>query len=118
MPFSWAASGHGGKRAHNIINSLYLTPEKLEQLVKERYERYEQVKANEQMAEEYLTEDADIVLVAGGYFLFEFILYGAGAAASIPANLIQGVSGLILSLLLYPVLACVPDVKRLLAANH
>ena len=61
---------------------------------------------------------ADIVLVAGGYFLFEFILYGAGAAASIPANLIQGVSGLILSLLLYPVLACVPDVKRLLAANH
>ena len=62
----WAASGHGGKRAHNIINSLYLTPEKLEQLVKERYERYEQVKANEQMAEEYLTEDADIVLVAYG----------------------------------------------------
>lgn len=61
---------------------------------------------------------ADIVLVAGGYFLFEFILYGAGAAASIPANLIQGISGLILSLLLYPVLACVPDVKRLLAANH
>ena len=62
----WAASGHGGKRPHNIINSLYLTPEKLEQLVKERYERYEQVKANEQMAEEYLTEDADIVLVAYG----------------------------------------------------
>ena len=57
---------HGGKRPHNIINSLYLTPEKLEQLVKERYERYEQVKANEQMAEEYLTEDADIVLVAYG----------------------------------------------------
>ena len=57
----WAAKGHGGKRAHNIINSLYLTPEKLEELVKERFARYEQVKANEQMAEEYLTEDADIV---------------------------------------------------------
>ncbi|CCX37126.1 pyruvate flavodoxin/ferredoxin oxidoreductase thiamine diP-binding domain protein [Clostridium sp. CAG:1013] len=62
----WAAKGHGGKRAHNIINSLYLTPEKLEQLVKERFERYETVKQNEQMAEEYLTEDADVVLVAYG----------------------------------------------------
>ena len=62
----WAASGHGGKRAHNNINSLYLTPEKLEELVKERFARYEKVKANEQMAEEYLTEDADIVLVAYG----------------------------------------------------
>ncbi len=51
----WAAKGHGGKRAHNIINSLYLTPEKLEELVKERFERYETVKQTEQMAEEYLT---------------------------------------------------------------
>lgn len=60
----------------------------------------------------------DIIFVAGGYFLFEFILYGAGAAASVPANIIQGASGLVLSLLLYPVLACVPDVKKMLAANH
>ena len=44
---------------------------------------------------------ADIVLVAGGYFLFEFFLYGQGAAASIPANLIQGISGLLISQLLY-----------------
>lgn len=60
----------------------------------------------------------DIILVTGGYFFFEFLLYGAGAAASIPANLIQGLSGLILSLLLYPLLASVPDVKKLLAAHH
>ncbi len=62
----WAAKGHGGKRAHNIINSLYLTPEKLEELVRERFQRYEIVKRSEQMAEEYLTDDADIVLVAYG----------------------------------------------------
>jgi 2-oxoglutarate ferredoxin oxidoreductase subunit alpha len=62
----WAACGHGGKRKHNIVNSLYLTPEKLEQLVRERYQRYEQVKATEQRAEEYLTEDADLVVVAYG----------------------------------------------------
>ena len=29
---------------------------------------------------------ADIILVAGGYFVCEFFIYGAGAAASIPAN--------------------------------
>ena len=62
----WAASGHGGKRPHNIINSLYLTPDKLESLVKERFARYETIKQNEQLAEEYLTEDADLVLVAYG----------------------------------------------------
>lgn len=61
---------------------------------------------------------ADIVLVAGGYFFFEFFLYGQGAAASIPANLIQGTSGLLISQLLYPVLAAVPDVKRMLATNN
>lgn len=60
----------------------------------------------------------DIVLVAGGYFLFEYVLYGIGAAACIPANIIQGVSGLIISLILYPILSAVPDVKRLLYAQH
>ena len=34
----------------------------------------------------------DIVLVAGGYFICEFFLYGSSAAASIPANIIQGVT--------------------------
>ena len=32
----------------------------------------------------------DIIFVAGGYFICEFFLYGSGAAASIPANIIQG----------------------------
>lgn len=47
----------------------------------------------------------DIVFVAGGYFLFEAMLYGAaGAAVSIIPNLVQGISGLILSMVLYPIL--------------
>ncbi len=62
----WAASGHGGKRAHNIVNSLYLTPDKLEDLVKVRFKRYETIKQKEQRAEEYLTDDADVVVVAYG----------------------------------------------------
>ena len=47
----------------------------------------------------------DIAAVAGGYFLFELFIYGAGASlASVPSNLIQGASGLILSSVLYPLL--------------
>lgn len=63
---TWAADGHKGQREHHVINSLYLTPDKLEDLVVERYRRYEQVKAQEQRAEEYLCEDADLVVVAYG----------------------------------------------------
>ncbi len=62
----WAASGHKNQREHNVINSLYLTPEKLENLVLERYQRYEIVKRDEQRAEEYLTEDAELCVVAYG----------------------------------------------------
>ena len=62
----WAASGHQDKREHNVINSLYLTPDKLEELVVERYKRYEQVKAQEQRAEEYLCDDAEVIIVAYG----------------------------------------------------
>lgn len=62
----WAVTGHGGKRPHNIVNSLHLQPERLEETNIERYERYDRIKAAEQRAEEYLTEDADIIVVAFG----------------------------------------------------
>lgn len=65
-PKPWATCGHGGKRKHNIINSLYLTPQALEELVVERFKRYEIIKEHEQICEEYLTDDADIVVVAYG----------------------------------------------------
>lgn len=57
----------------------------------------------------------DIVLVAGGYFICEYFMYGMGAAASIPANLIQGFGGLIISAVLYPILIAIPDVRRISA---
>lgn len=48
----------------------------------------------------------DMVLVAGGYWIYESFIYGmAAAAASVPSNLIQGFGGLILAVILYPVLA-------------
>lgn len=56
----------------------------------------------------------DIVLVTGGYYLCEIWLYGAsGALASVPANLVQGISGLVIALILYPILISIPDLKRL-----
>ncbi|NCB94757.1 MAG: ECF transporter S component [Clostridia bacterium] len=56
----------------------------------------------------------DIILVAGGYFFCESFMYGiAGAAASIPANIIQGVSGLVIAVILYPILIAIPDVRQL-----
>ena len=54
----------------------------------------------------------DIVLVAGGYFVCEYFLYGA-SAASIPANIIQGVGGLVISIILYPILIAIPDINQM-----
>ena len=62
----WATTVHQNKRPHNITNSLYLDPNELEQKVVERFKRYEIIKEKEPMAEEYLVEDAEIVLVSFG----------------------------------------------------
>ena len=64
--FSWAACGHQGKRKHNVINSLYLKPDELEQTVLERFKRYEIVMEKHTQWEEYLLEDAEYVVVAYG----------------------------------------------------
>lgn len=62
----WAVTGTNGERKHNIVNSLFLQPEELEKKNFERYERYALIEKNEAMYEEYLTEDADICVVAFG----------------------------------------------------
>jgi 2-oxoglutarate ferredoxin oxidoreductase subunit alpha len=62
----WATCGHGNKRPHNIVNSLYLQPDELERTVKERFQRYAQVEKEEQRCQEYLCDDADYILVAFG----------------------------------------------------
>jgi 2-oxoglutarate ferredoxin oxidoreductase subunit alpha len=62
----WATDGHQNRRPHNTTSSLYLVAQELEDSITKRWVRYEQVKANEQRAESYLTEDADFVIVAYG----------------------------------------------------
>ena len=61
---------------------------------------------------------ADIILVAGGYFVCEYFIYGAGAAASIPANIIQGIGGLVISCILYPILISSPNVRQMTVATR
>ena len=62
----WATTGHKGERKHNVVNSLYLSPEKLEDTNRERFERYEQIKAKHQRQELMDCDDAEIVVVAFG----------------------------------------------------
>lgn len=62
----WATTGTGMAREHNVVNSLYLTPEKLEQTNIERFARYDRIRATEQRAESYLVDDAELVVVAFG----------------------------------------------------
>lgn len=62
----WALTGTKCAREHNIVNSLYLKPDILEQKNFQRYERYKQVEENEAMWEEYMMDDAEICVVAFG----------------------------------------------------
>ena len=62
----WAACGQRGRDHRNIINSLSLNPEELEQWNFNRYQRYEVIKDKEVMYEEFMMDDAEICLVAFG----------------------------------------------------
>ncbi len=62
----WALTGTKMEREHNIVNSLYLKPEELEEKNFERYERYKAVEENEVMFEEYMMDDAEVCVMAFG----------------------------------------------------
>ncbi|MDK2824550.1 MAG: 2-oxoglutarate/2-oxoacid ferredoxin oxidoreductase subunit alpha [Clostridia bacterium] len=61
----WAATGKKNRKK-NVINSLYLQPEKLEQHVNRLAEKFGEMEAKEQRAETYLADDAEILLAAYG----------------------------------------------------
>lgn len=63
---AWATNGHGGSRKHNVINSLYMNPEDLETTIRERYARYDEIKSLHQKSESFMTDDAEIIVVAYG----------------------------------------------------
>ena len=62
----WATTGTKMQRPHNIVNSLSLIPEELEQLNFARYERYRYIEENEVLYEEYMMDDAEICIAAFG----------------------------------------------------
>ncbi len=62
----WALTGTKMMREHNIVNSLYLSPEKLEETNIERFERYRKIEENEVRVESYMMDDASYALVAFG----------------------------------------------------
>lgn len=61
----WATTGAKG-RARNIINSLYIVPEVLEEYNRKLQAKYAEISKNEQRYETYFAEEADILLVAYG----------------------------------------------------
>ena len=63
---TWAVTGHGNRREHNVINTLCLQADMLEKKILERYRRYELIEQNETKAEAYLCDDAELVIVAYG----------------------------------------------------
>ena len=104
----WATTGTEMKRKHNIVNSLSLVPEELEKLNIARFQRYELVKQNETMYEEYMMDDAEIAIAA------------FGIAARVSKNAVnearkQGIKvGLIRPITLWPF----PDAPFKKAATH
>ena len=62
----WATTGTKMQREHNVVNSLYLSPEKLEDTNRERFARYAEIRETQQRQELMMCDDAEIVVVAFG----------------------------------------------------
>ena len=62
----WATRGTKGQRKPNIINSLYLKPEELEDHIIQLQKKWSKMEANEVRVESYGLEDAELVLAAYG----------------------------------------------------
>lgn len=65
-PKTWATDGTKGKRKPNIINSLYIDPQVLENHVLKLEKKYDEIRKNETRYENYNVDDADVVVVAYG----------------------------------------------------
>lgn len=63
---TWATTGTKGQRKPNIVNSLYLDPEELEELNIKLQKKYDEITEKEVLVETVDIEDADVVCVAYG----------------------------------------------------
>jgi len=62
----WAASGMGDRKEPNIIHTLYLPADGLENHVNHLFAKYRQIEAAEKRYSEFMMEDAEIVVVSYG----------------------------------------------------
>jgi len=65
-PKEWATTGTRGDGAPKVVNSLRLDPADLEEHNNHLQAKYRQIMENEVKYEEYLTEDAEYIIVAYG----------------------------------------------------
>lgn len=64
---TWAAKGLGGRKEHNVVNSLYLEPDQLEKHNIHLQQKYADIKAKEARYELFNCEaECDLILVAYG----------------------------------------------------
>ncbi|HUK99348.1 MAG TPA: 3-methyl-2-oxobutanoate dehydrogenase subunit VorB [Nitrospirota bacterium] len=66
IPKPWAATGRHGRQTNNIVKTLYLKPEELEDHNNKLQAKYREITSKEADWEACYTEDADLVLVAYG----------------------------------------------------
>jgi len=62
---SWATTGCMGRKP-NVINTLHLSSEELEERNIHLFKKYELIKQNEKKADSFLIDDAEVVVVAYG----------------------------------------------------
>jgi 2-oxoglutarate ferredoxin oxidoreductase subunit alpha len=62
----WASTGRMGRKTKNLVTSLHIVPEDLEQHNKKLSLKYKEISESEQLWEEYKTRDAKLVMVAYG----------------------------------------------------
>ncbi|TYQ15454.1 UNVERIFIED_CONTAM: 2-oxoglutarate ferredoxin oxidoreductase subunit alpha [Acetivibrio alkalicellulosi] len=62
----WATTGTGMKREKNIITSIYIKPEVLEEHNRKLQAKYKEIEKNEIRVESYNCEDADVIVAAFG----------------------------------------------------
>lgn len=65
-PKTWATDGTKGKRNPNIINSLFMEAQELEDHILKLEKKYDEIKKNETRYENVNVADADVVVVAYG----------------------------------------------------
>jgi len=65
-PKPWATTGKPATRKRNIITSLHIEPERMEQINLRLQEKYRRIAVNETRCEHFHTDDAEYLLVAYG----------------------------------------------------